>query len=65
MSYQRLSYVTMVCVAVHFPMILSLMNGFQIRVSITLKDNRVLIAHTMSTRISCAGPLAFEARTWN
>ena len=42
MSYQRLSYVTMVCVAVHFPMILSLMNGFQIRVSITLKDNRVL-----------------------
>ena len=40
MSYQRLSYVTMVCVAVHFPMILSLMNGFQIRVSITLKDNR-------------------------
>ena len=42
MSYQRLSYVTMVCVAAHFPMILSLMNGSQIRVSITLKDNRVL-----------------------
>ena len=31
MSYQRVSYVTMVCVAARFPMILSLMNGFQIR----------------------------------
>ena len=42
MSYQRVLYVTMVCVAAHFPMILSLMNGFQIRVSIALYDNRVL-----------------------
>ena len=41
MSYEGLSYVIMVCVAAHFPMILSLMNGFQISVSITLKDNRV------------------------
>ena len=42
MSYQRVSYVTMVCVAARFPMIFSLIIGFLMRESITLYDNRVL-----------------------
>ena len=41
MSHQRVSYVTMVFVAAHFPMILSLMIGFQIRVSITLNNRAI------------------------
>ena len=36
-----MSYVIMVCVAAHSPMILNLMNGFLIRVPTTLYDNRV------------------------
>ena len=34
MSYQRVSYFTMVCEAARFSMIFSLMNGILIRVSI-------------------------------
>ena len=42
---------TMVCVTARFPMILSLMDRFLIRVSITPKDNRVFKALSVSTAL--------------